>query len=760
MTRARIREGSLRSVQEPPGPPSASYGRVPLGCLLREIRILCTVGPSSADPRVIQKLDQAGVDIFRINFSHTNAEDIRASIANVQAATSKPLCLDLEGAQIRSGYMANQRVDFSDGSLVKVHGSPCLGDAENIQLTPGFVIKEIQPGDLICIDFDTLLLQVIENRGDHLLSRVLCGGRVGSNKAVTVDRPIPLPPISQKDEQAIRIGLECGVPYVALSFANRRSDVELVRSMVGDRMSIISKIESKQGLLHLDEILPLSDAILLDRGDMSREVSLELIPLLQKRLIERARHFGKPAYVATNLLESMVNESLPTRAEVNDVLNTLIDGASGLVLAAETAIGRYPVKCVSMIRRLINAFHRSIDESSIAQIATQEVNSLSLVKPNGGILVDRRLRSVDPDRLQALRRLQVDEAALLDAEQIATGGYSPLQGFMDRKELASVLEHYRLPNGTVWSLPIVLPTRAEVVKDLRIGDEVALVSDRDGEIHAVLHLEDVYKVEFEDLARRWYGTTSLDHPGVMALSRRGEYFLGGCIDLVKRLDSPYREHLLTPAQTRHIFEKKGWNSIVGFHTRNVVHRAHEYMHLSALNRFGMDGLFIHPIIGPKKKSDFEAGAILRSYALAMDAFYPRGRAVLAGFLSYSRYAGPREAVFTALCRKNYGCTHFIVGRDHTGVGDFYAPDGARRLFEELGDLGIQPLYFDEVYYCKKRGGYYESSVGADVERLDISATEARRLLQSCELPPEWLMRKEISELIVSDIRNNREVFVQ
>jgi len=171
-------------------------------------------------------------------------------------------------------------------------------------------------------------------------------------------------------------------------------------------------------------------------------------------------------------------------------------------------------------------------------------------------------------------------------------------------------------------------------------------------------------------------------------------------------------------------------------------------------------LFIHPIIGPKKKLDFEAGAILKSYSLVMERFYPRGRAVLAGFLSYSRYAGPREAVFTALCRKNYGCTHFIVGRDHTGVGAFYAPDGARRLFEKLGDLGIQPLYFDEVYYCKRRGGYYESSGEEESERLDISATDARTLLQGGQLPPEWLMRREISELLVAEIRSNREVFVR
>jgi ATP sulfurylase len=246
----------------------------------------------------------------------------------------------------------------------------------------------------------------------------------------------------------------------------------------------------------------------------------------------------------------------------------------------------------------------------------------------------------------------------------------------------------------------------------------------------------------------------------MALGRRGQHFLGGCIDLVKRLDSPYRQHLLTPQQTRHIFEKKGWSTIVGFHTRNVVHRAHEYMHLTALNRLGMDGLLIHPIVGPKKKHDFQAGAILKSYSLAMDRFYPRGRVVLAGFLSYSRYAGPREAVFTALCRKNYGCTHFIVGRDHTGVGSFYPPDGARRLFEELGELGIQPLYFDEVYYCKRRGGYYEASGEDELERQDISATEARTLLQGGQLPPEWLMRKEISELIAAEIRSNREVFVQ
>jgi pyruvate kinase len=726
---------------------------------LREISILCTVGPSSIEPQVIRKLDQAGVDIFRINLSHTRAEDIRSWIDRIQSATSKPLCLDLEGAQIRTGVIANQRVDFEDGSLVKIHGCPCPGDAENIPLTPGFVIGEIQPGDLVSIDFDTALLQVLAHCGGHLLARVLCGGRVGSNKAVTVDRPIVLPPISRKDEEAIHIGLECGVPYVALSFANRRSDVELVRAIVGDRMSIISKIESREGLLDLDAILSLSDAILLDRGDMSREVPLELIPLLQKRLIDKARCWGKPVYVATNLLESMVSESLPTRAEVNDVLNTLMDGADGLVLAAETAIGRYPVKCVDMVRRLITAFHRSADESSVAQIAGHEVNSLNLVRPNGGVLVDRWLRSVDGERLQALRKLVVGETVVLDAEQIATGGYSPLEGFMDRAELDSVLEHHRLPGGTVWTLPIVLQTTGDKVKDLCIGDEVALVLDRDGVTYALLHLEDINKVDLEKVAQRWFGTTSLDHPGVMALFSRGDYLLGGRIDLVKRMESPYREHLLTPAQTRQVFEKKGWTSIVGFHTRNVAHRAHEYMHLTALTRFGMDGLFIHPIIGPKKKGDYRAGAILKSYEHLVQNVYPRGRALLAGFLSYSRYAGPREAVFTALCRKNYGCTHFIVGRDHTGVGDFYPPDGAHRLFDQLGDLGIQPLYFQEVSYSESRRAYCESSGHRDGDGLHISATEARRLLQAGQCPPEWFMRKEVSELILSEIRSHEEVFV-
>ena len=279
-----------------------------------------------------------------------------------------------------------------------------------------------------------------------------------------------------------------------------------------------------------------------------------------------------------------------------------------------------------------------------------------------------------------------------------------------------------------------------------------------GQGHAFL--EDIYKVDFEDVARRWYGTTSLDHPGVFALGSQGACFLGGCIDLVKRLDTPYRKYLLTPLQTRHIFEKKGWNSIVGFHTRNVAHRAHEYMHLKALTGLRMDGLFIHPIIGPKKKADYQAGAILKSYAQMMEKVYPRGRALLAAFLSYSRYAGPREAVFTALCRKNYGCTHFIVGRDHTGVGNFYAPDDAHRLFERLGDVGIQPLYFQEVYYSESRGGYYESSGQREMEGLHISATQARTLLQAGQCPPEWMMRKEIAELILSDIRNQVEVFVQ
>jgi len=725
----------------------------------KSIKILCTVGPSSLNAKCIKQLDQMGVDIFRVNLSHTTQDDIEPNIQKILQSTSKPLCIDLEGAQIRNGHMKGGQIFYQVGDKVKIYRAPVLGDQNNLSLAPEVAFEEIAVGDLISIDFDTLLLKVEEKCESHLVGYVVSGGIVGNNKAVTVDRDIHLPPLSPKDQYAIEVALKYNIPYVALSFANRKSDVIQLRDLVASKMKIISKIESKEGVRNLDEILGLSDACLLDRGDLSREISIEMIPLLQKKIIQRSNELGRPTYVATNLLESMVNRKIPTRAEVNDIANTLADGADGLVLAAETAIGDYPVECVKMVRRLINVFELSTEQKTIGNILKHSDAHLQFVQPYGGQLINRMKYDVDRNMIKGLRSLFVDETVLFDAEQIGTGGYSPLEGFMTRDEIHSVLDHYRLPNGVIWTLPIVLQASGEKLKDFRAGDQIALVSPKDNQAYAILHLEDIYAFNFEDIAKGWFKTDDSNHPGVQRLRTSGEYFLGGKIDLIKRIDTPHRRFTLTPSQTRHVFEKKGWNTIAGFHTRNVIHRAHEYLQLSALDKYHIDGLFVHPVIGPKKESDFSADIILKSYSLMMEKYYTCNT-FLAGLLSYSRYAGPREAVFTAICRKNYGCTHFIVGRDHTGVAGFYQPDESRRLFDAVGDIGIRIIFFDEVYYCSKCKLYTENCDHGRAEALYISGSEARKLIRSGQYPPEWFMRPDISKLIFDWLDKEKEVFVR
>ena len=251
-----------------------------------------------------------------------------------------------------------------------------------------------------------------------------------------------------------------------------------------------------------------------------------------------------------------------------------------------------------------------------------------------------------------------------------------------------------------------------------------------------------------------------DHPGVKLISSRGEHFLAGKLDLVKRLPSRYRYHDLTPQQARSVFERKGWSKVVGFHTRNVIHRVHEYIQMHALDKYKCDGIFLHPVVGRKKKGDYSAEIIMKTYEFMMGRHYPKNKVLLSTFNNYSRYSGPREAVFSALCRKNFGCSHFIVGRDHTGVGDYYGPNESRDLFESLDDIGIIPIFFDEVRYCSLCKKYVDQCEHNDEYIFDISGTEARHMFQSGNVPPEWFMRPEISNLVLEEIKNGSEVFVE
>ncbi|MFC1643986.1 sulfate adenylyltransferase [Candidatus Omnitrophota bacterium] len=720
--------------------------------------IICTLGPASMKERVIVRLEGLGVSLFRINLSHTRLKDVTDIIRYVQGKTSVPLCLDTEGAQIRTGYLHDNEVLLPENSVVRVPFRGVAGDQNSFNLYPADIVKELKVGDFISIDFNSVLAQVIEKKPSYTVMRILAGGVMGQNKAVSVERDIAMPPLTEKDRKALAIGAGMGIRHVALSFASRATDIDEIRAVSGKNVFVISKIESLKGVANFEEIASKSDALLLDRGDLSRQVPIERIPGMQKDIIVRARRSGRKIYVATNLLESMVTALTPTRAEVNDVFNTLSDGADGLVLAAETAIGAHPVNCATMISRIIRQYVDFAGGCTIEDMHKKD--HFLLAEPHGGTLVNRVIDDPDMEDISGYRSLEVDETVLMDAEQIALGAFSPLEGFMDRRELKSVLDNCRLPGGVVWPLPIVLQVKKEEAAGLKAGDSVALVLEGTKDVYAILRLEDVYTYDLDKISADVFGTDDDAHPGVRSLKKRGNCFLGGKIELIKRLPSKYKYFEITPKEARIIFEKKGWSRVVGFHTRNVIHRAHEHIQLRALEKYHCDGLLVHPVIGPKKKGDYNSDIILKSYELMRDRFYPEGKVVLGAFQSYSRYSGPREAVFTALCRKNFGCSHFVVGRDHAGVGKYYRSYDAHRMFDSLGDIGIAPVFFDEVHYCSCCCAYVDRCKHGDGNILKISGSEGRSMLQSEKRPPDWFMRDDISDLVINEIREGKEVFVR
>jgi pyruvate kinase len=329
---------------------------------------MVTLGPSSLDEETVKLCATEDVFVFRLNLSHTPLDTLEQSIANIQRWTNTPVCLDSEGAQIRNESMKDGRVNFLEGEAVKVHFDSVEGDSASISFTPRGTARQLVVGDRVRIDFDRVAIRVSEIHPDHCLAIVDTGGAVGSNKAADVDRGLDLTPITEKDRKAIEIGHKKGLKHFALSFANRPEDVSWMRQLCGAEACVISKIESRLGLHNLNGIIELSDQILVDRGDLSRQVPIDKVPFLQRRIISIARSMRTPINVATNLLESMVITHTPTRAEVNDVVSTLLMGANGLVLAAETAVGKYPVDAVKMIRLICDQFEKWTPNSSIDEI--------------------------------------------------------------------------------------------------------------------------------------------------------------------------------------------------------------------------------------------------------------------------------------------------------------------------------------------------------------------------------------------------------
>jgi len=336
-------------------------------------KLLVTLGPNSIKKHIIEEIDQYDIFMFRINLSHTPVSMIKQHIDFIKMHTNTPICLDSEGAQIRNQFMEGNKAIFQEGDTVIINGEEIVGDSMNISLTPNFVVDQLQVGDLLNLDFNSVRLQIVECRPGLCKATVLVGGIVGSNKAADLEREIDLPAITPKDKAGIEIGREMGISHFALSFASDRQNVDAFRAEIKSQSYIVSKIESKKGLRNVAEILESTDAILIDRGDLSRQVPIEQIPFFQRRLISIAKSADKDVFVATNLLESMVVTKQPTRAEVNDIVSTVLMGATGLVLAAETAVGAYPIECVRMVRKLTKQCERWTPNTSINELLDQAI---------------------------------------------------------------------------------------------------------------------------------------------------------------------------------------------------------------------------------------------------------------------------------------------------------------------------------------------------------------------------------------------------
>ncbi|MEK7281000.1 MAG: sulfate adenylyltransferase, partial [Chloroflexota bacterium] len=340
---------------------------------------------------------------------------------------------------------------------------------------------------------------------------------------------------------------------------------------------------------------------------------------------------------------------------------------------------------------------------------------------------------------------------LADLELIAVGAYSPLQGFMGRADYEEVIHSMHLANGLPWSLPITLSTTKEEAASLQIGEEVALM-DGDGQWWGLLALEEKYTYSKELEATLVYRTKDVAHPGVAWLMSQGEVLPSGPITLLQRRQfSGMTKYNLDPATSRQAFLEKGWRSVVGFQTRNPVHRAHEYIQKCALEM--VDGLFLHPLVGDTKADDVPAGVRMNCYEALLKEYYPKSRVVLGVLPAAMRYAGPREAVFHALVRKNYGCTHFIVGRDHAGVGNYYGSYDAHHIFDEFSrwELGITPMFFENAFYCQRCGSMATTKTCPHEENcwVTFTGTVIRYMLRDGEQPPAEFTRPEVAQVLMA-----------
>lgn len=415
-----------------------------------------------------------------------------------------------------------------------------------------------------------------------------------------------------------------------------------------------------------------------------------------------------------------------------------------------------------------------------------------VIAPHGGQLIDRELHGEAAEealaRAVAYPAVRLAGHTLSDLLCIGAGVYSPLRGFMTRRDYWRVVDDMRLSSGHVWTMPITLPVDASVADGLREGEFIRL-EDESGRIVGIMRVEDRFARDAAHEARQVFRTVDEAHPGVARLYGESRVLIGGEVWLLSSPDAenagplsptpswtdgpasrgtngtatadPLSRYSLRPAEIRAEFRRRGWRRVVGFQTRNPVHRAHEYIQKCALET--VDALLLHPLIGETKADDVPAHVRMRSYRTLMDSYYPADRVLLAAFPAAMRYAGPREAVFHALCRKNYGCSHFIVGRDHAGVGGYYGTYDAQRIFDEFSadELGIQPLFFEHAFYCRKCAGMATAGTcpHGEQDRVTLSGTKVREMLRSGQAPPAEFTRPEVAAVLMEAMREPVETGV-
>jgi sulfate adenylyltransferase/3'-phosphoadenosine 5'-phosphosulfate synthase len=395
---------------------------------------------------------------------------------------------------------------------------------------------------------------------------------------------------------------------------------------------------------------------------------------------------------------------------------------------------------------------------AVSAASNQAPGAKKLIVPHGGELVDRWVHGAEKERLtekaKSLPAITLDERAAADVENISVGAFSPLKGFMTSKDYLRVVREMRLENGLVWSVPITLAVSQAQAESIRVGSEVALRMP-DGRNVAVLEVSDKFVPDKELEAREVYRTTEDKHPGVAYLKGSGDVYIGGEIRVLERPFAPeFPAYHRDPAQTRELFQSRGWATVVGFQTRNPIHRAHEYITKCALEI--CDGLMIHPLVGATKSDDIPAPVRMKCYEMLLEKYYPKDRAVLSVYPAAMRYGGPREAIFHAMARKNYGCSHFIVGRDHAGVGNYYGTYDAQKIFTQFSpsELGITPLNFENAFYSTAVSamGTAKTAPGDASTQISLSGTKVRDLLRAGQLPPPEFSRPEVAQILIDSMK--------